>query len=435
MNILEIDQSLDEISAYLGAKVQSISFTKTTLVLGLYHEMMSKSVHLIFAAKPPRSALILTEDRVPKVKSETKPLYLFAKAHLSGAQLLNVQREEESGRVVHLDFVARNAEAPNTNVRLTQNLIPAVWNLSLDVNGRTVFLNKPKDIPALIPQSEASKGLSSQLGRIKNETLAALLNAKGKVTKEIQVPPIEKEISKKQKLLHKLQTDLEDKIHLNWDEFAELVVTDIKEAAHKFPHFFDGSQSVFVQQKEAYEKHKKNIQKIQRLRERLQELSAEIEDLKALTPEQWSKLYRQKQTQHLQSPKGRATQKNSKVRASIEARKLELAQDCVVYLGKSAQDNLRLLRQAKAWHYWIHVKDRSSAYALMQCPKDKKVAYGDLVKVMRWWREASSSFGKSFQEWDKVSILVTQCRYVRPIKGDKLGRVNYSHEQVFTISL
>ncbi|MCO5113328.1 MAG: hypothetical protein M9899_04040 [Bdellovibrionaceae bacterium] len=430
MNTLEIDQSLEEIEAYLGAEVQSIGFTRGTLVVGLFHGLTSQVAHLILWAKPPKSALVLTEEPLKKIKSETKPLYLFAKAHLLGAKLVAVKRDQELGRVVHLDFVGGHDQGLSTDIRLEQNLVPVAWNISLTVGSKSVFLNKPKELVVQPSQGDVNAQMSSQLERIKNETLSALWGVKTEKVKDLKVPPLSQEVAKKQKLLQKLKADERDKRNLHYDQFAELVVGDPKQAALEFPHFYDGSQNVYVQQKDAYEKHKKNQQKIERLLERQHEVQSELQTLQDLSPAEWTKLYQQKQSQRLQ------TSKTSKQKSSnIEARKLEVSADSVVYLGKSAQDNLRLLRQAKAWHYWVHIKDRSSAYALLQCPKDKKITYDEIVRIVRWWHEASASFAKSFQEGDKVSILVTQCRYVRPIKGDKLGRVTYSHEQVFTISL
>ena len=32
-------------------------------------------------------------------------------------------------------------------------------------------------------------------------------------------------------------------------------------------------------------------------------------------------------------------------------------------------------------------------------------------------------------------ILVAECRHVRPIKGDKVGRVNYTNERVLRVSI
>lgn len=461
MNTLEIDQSLEEIEAYLGSEVQSISFTRGTLILGLFHSLTAQVAYLILLAKPPKSAIVLTEEPLKKVKSETKPLYLFAKAHLLGTKFVAARRDQKLGRVVHLDFVGRSDKGQPTDLRLEQNLVPVAWNISLTVGDKCVSLNKPKALAAqvfsghladtgssnsagaeegghlqkepftpLVTRGDVSHQMSSQLERIKNETLSALWGVKTEKAKEIKVPPLSQEVAKKQKLLQKLKEDELDKRDLHYDQFAELVVTDSKQAALEFPHFYDGSQNVYVQQKDAYDKHKKNQQKIERLLERQQEVLSELQTLQDLSPAEWTKLYQQKQSQRLQTSKT-----NKQKGSNIEARKFEVSTDSVVYLGKSAQDNLRLLRQAKAWHYWVHIKDRSSAYALLQCPKDKKITYDEIVRIVRWWHEASASFAKSFQEGDKVSILVTQCRYVRPIKGDKLGRVTYSHEQVFTISL
>lgn len=437
MNEVEIDQSLEEISEFLGAKVQGLGFIQDTLILELFQKVSGAKAQLVLRAKFPQNSLVLVDQSFGKIKSQTKPLYLFAKAHLIGATLVSAEREESVGRVVHLEFTGTDEKGKTQEIKLTQNLIPVAWNLTLSVGNKAVSLNKPKPIPPRpgLMGSGADIKMSSQLNKVKAQTVVLVqeaLKGKGKTVGSIKVPPIEKEIAKKQKLLSKLSEDLQDKQALKYDEFAQMVVVDKNLAAKDFPHFFDASQNPHVLQKEAFEKHKKNLQKIERILERKEEIEKEVQELKSMSPQEWAKAYTQKAQVRLGSGAKAKAQKTP----AIEARKFELSEDCVAYLGKSAQHNLSLLRQAKAWHFWLHIKDRPSAYVLVQCPKTKNsLSFSEVDRILRWWKEASSSLGKSLLAGEKLSILVTQCRYVRPIKGDKLGRVHYSHEQVFTISL
>ncbi len=53
-------------------------------------------------------------------------------------------------------------------------------------------------------------------------------------------------------------------------------------------------------------------------------------------------------------------------------------------MGKNAGENLKLLRQAKSWDLWIHLKDYPSAYAILQKPKDKNVSDQVLIQASQW---------------------------------------------------
>lgn len=434
MNIKEIDVSIEEISQCLGSQVQGVGFFNETLFIDFYQHRVfdtptsGQKLRLVMYAKAPKAAIFITDQFRAKIKSQTKPIYLFSKAHLIGATFVNIERDLSLGRVVRLDFVNKNEKGQDVEISIVQNLIPVAWNLSIQLGTKTLSLNKPKQTPlmtqAVVADPQNLEDVDISL--IKTRTLDAIKGNKDDAAVKTKIPSLSKELAKKTKILEKLKLDLGSKQDLGYQNFAELLGTDPKEAQKLYPHFYDASKNVFLLQKEAFEKHKKNMQKIDRMKERYDELSEEVLRLKQITPEQWAKLHSNKSDVSLQSKH----KKNP-----VDARKFEISPDCIAYAGKSAQNNMLLLRQAKPWHYWMHIKDQPSSHVIIQCQKNRKIEFSDIEKVMKWWMHASSALAKTFQSGDKVPVLVTQCRYVRPIKGDKLGRVNYSHEQVFTIQL
>lgn len=423
MNIPEIDLSLSEIQTYLGAKVQAVHFVQQALILELYHfgQGMGQKLHLIMYAKAPNSAIFITSDVSKRVKSEQKPIYLFAKAHLLGATLSEITRDENFGRVVNLEFNTKDE-----TIRVTQNLVPMAWNLQILVGNKEVSLNKPKEVPKFQGAFNSEKTVDpDQLESQKNKILG-LIFAQQKKT--LKIPSKEQGIKKLEKLKTNLLNDLETKKNLDHLEFAELLIKDPKQASLQFPQFYDAQKNIYVLQKEFFDKHKRNIEKIKRVEERLEEVELDIQGLKAMSDKEWESQQLNKQKLQLKS---HITSK----KPAIEARKLELGHDFVAYLGKSAKHNTELLRRAKPWHYWMHIKDHASAYVIIHCQKNKKISFSEVEKTLKWWASLSGAQNSYFQEQSKCSVLVTQCRYVRPVKGDKLGRVTYAHEQVFTIQL
>lgn len=428
MNTAEIDISLNEITQYLGSEVENVFYAKETLILQIRpsqgdEEGVLKPAYLVFSAKTTLSLIVLLKEMPFKIKSEIKPLYLFAKKHLTHTTLLEAQRDESLGRVVRLEFLSSDGES---NIELEQFLIPTHWNIAVKAKGKFVFLNAPKDLPSFqsIPIFDKVDDEKNALDKYKNKVFD-FFQEKVK-TQKAKVPLLAIEISKKEKLLKKLKQELNDKKEQGYKVFAELLGVDPKKAQKQFPEYFDSKKNIYQLQKEYFEKYKKNKSKIQRVLEREKELYKELKYLTSITPEDWEK---QHQGQSILS----APKKKSK--PTIQARKLELTPDCVAYIGKSAKDNVMLLRQAKSWHYWLHIKDEPSAYVIVHSPKNKKLDFSEVQAIGKWFVAASNKLSKNVKSGDKITFLVTQCRYVRAIKGDKLGRVSYTHEQVYTISV
>ena len=98
-------------------------------------------------------------------------------------------------------------------------------------------------------------------------------------------------------------------------------------------------------------------------------------------------------------------------------------------IGKSAQDNLQILRKARAWDLWLHLKDFPSAHAVIFREKKQSVQDEDLRQVASWLVRLSLS-QKLIVEGSVFEALCTECRFVKPIKGHP-GLVNYQNERTF----
>ena len=113
------------------------------------------------------------------------------------------------------------------------------------------------------------------------------------------------------------------------------------------------------------------------------------------------------------------------------ARTLHLAENMYVVAGKSARDNMDLLRKAHALDMWLHVKDQPSAHAILFRPKGAKISDEMLRKASQWLLKMSLGAKYKNHVGEKFEILSVECRFVNPIKGDRMGRVNYRNEKVF----
>ncbi len=113
---------------------------------------------------------------------------------------------------------------------------------------------------------------------------------------------------------------------------------------------------------------------------------------------------------------------------------MHLSSGALAYCGKSAADNLALLRQAKAWDYWLHLRDYPGAHAIIHRQRDQLISEGEIFEVAEWVAKESLS-SKSLLVGQKIAIVMVECRFVRPIKGDKLGRVTYHSERTLSFTL
>ena len=121
-------------------------------------------------------------------------------------------------------------------------------------------------------------------------------------------------------------------------------------------------------------------------------------------------------------------------KTEARGRKLHLASGALAYCGRSASDNLALLRQARAWDYWFHLRDYPGAHAIIHRQRDQEISEKELQQVAEWVVKESVS-SKSILDGQKLAVVIVECRFVRPIKGDRLGRVTYHSEKTLSFTL
>ncbi|MBY0386123.1 DUF814 domain-containing protein, partial [bacterium] len=106
------------------------------------------------------------------------------------------------------------------------------------------------------------------------------------------------------------------------------------------------------------------------------------------------------------------------------------------FIGKSAEDNLKILRKSKAWHLWLHIKDLPGSHGIIAFDKSVKVPL-EIVREVALWVVEQSLSAKQRESWKgvKCDVIYCECRFVTPIRGDKLGRVTFKNEKAISISI
>lgn len=363
---------------------------------------------LTFSMKPGVPYVFLTSERIPLVRTLKKPLALFLKTYFIGAHLKQCQRNKEKGRAVEL--ILKNQDQ---TLRLEFLLIPGRVNVQATVDQKSVWANKPQPLPenqdgGQSPPERAARSSATFLKEWSQGTETKTTSASKKTQK--------KDLKKKISGLEKMQLHLQKLKTAPWQELGEWLKENqsLKDLPPSWSDLVDSDQSLAWNIENCFTQAKKNQAKIQGTEERLVQLKQEIEKLKA---------------GDTAKPKAKST--SSLLHDSGSKGRTVALEQGRVFIGKSGPENLKLLRKAKAWYLWLHIKDYPGAYGIIERNKGQKLPQASLEKA------AQAVVAQSLPKGAKGSfqVLYAECRYVRPIKGAKAGQVTYSHEKVMTIKV
>lgn len=286
------------------------------------------------------------------------------------------------------------------------HLIPKAPNVVAAINGKSVSWEKPKEF--LSHQRPEEISVEIDWAEWSEETLRSLFLPNEKNKKKIDVDPRLKVIQKKQKALLTLREQLEQPLEEEQRSLGEDRM----------------AQGKFLEAEEAFQKAKDLKRKRAGTLERVAVLEKELKVLnKNLREEAF--------VPSLQEQPAGKKQKSLMEKSEAKGRRLALESGAEAWIGKSGKDNLALLRKAQAWDLWLHLKDYPGAHAIISHPKNTQVTQKEIQKVAEWVIRESL---KHENMGGKYEVVVVECRFVRPIKGDKLGRVSYHSPRSYTFS-
>ncbi len=417
LNQLEVELVAQIIGETLMShQLQEIVANDRGLALGFHG---AGQMHwLVFDLVPNTPFLILRPDTSPFKKGpKTKPVGLFLNSHGKGKYLHSVEVLSDFGRVVK--FVLKGGL---DTLEMELRLIPKQANLLVKISGKQISWEKPLPLQPP-PKIEQAIEARSYVGILKewDEFYRGALTAKTSLDPRVQwEKQKEKDLLKKNKAL----SEIDKQIHSQEDRVWSRVGQELKkigslDVSAELKSYVDPSQSLSWNIEQAFSKAKQLATKKEGARQRQESLSLEIHKLE--------------QTHY--SPK---VQKNSLVdlmkKTEAKGRKLHLDSGAIVYLGKSGSDNLALLRQAKAWDLWVHLRDFPGAHAIIHKTREQAISEVEMRQVANWVAKESLAT-KSLSLGQKVEVIYVECRFVKPIKGDKLGRVNYHSEKSLLVQV
>ncbi|MCB0421595.1 MAG: hypothetical protein KDD61_11400 [Bdellovibrionales bacterium] len=404
MNQLEVQALAEELSTYQGYELTRFHLYKDDFALGLWSG--EKIIWCLGSMNKARPYLIPIETlplKFPKIK---KPLTLFFDAHLKQQKITNVGFEASQGRCLRL-VVADDGE-------IEFRLFPHGSNLIFSKGSKRVSWYP---IQELVP-------FHSEFESVKCRSFHQLYSELYKNPREIQKKELSKqdfEASRKRlkRQLQKMREDLESRKSLKWRKVAEELqkVDSLSLLKEDYGGYIDAKITVLENREKAYEQAKKNESKILRLEEKIKEIQSQLEG---------------------ELPKNSIRKKVKKNPSEVVRRlpvkevggkTFRLDETARIFVGNSAKDNLSLLRKAKPWDLWVHLRDRPSAHGIVF--KDRHRIFSSQEEKKLFLFFLKKTLGSKYDQHigQRMDLIITECRHVQPIKGDRLGRVTVRQER------
>lgn len=389
----------------VGSQLQNVFYENQRLLFEFYKQQTLWLVAGVVGNKP--YVLLLPKSHQWKVQKRSTPIQLFLSAHAKNQRVESIALPLAGERKLTLRLHSGQIDF---------DLVPGYFNVTAYFAGKVLHLFKPKELPSrnqvenistdpdqdFILDMEWSLAQWSQLEL--NTPKQGSLNTRpqGQVKIEQALQKVKKTWGQIQKDRTSKQSDLEV----------------LRQRAQRL-QVQARSKLDFEELALIYEKIKAIQAKLQRSELRQQEIDAQIKDLvtRMEEGESW-----------LPAPKAKASERLYK--AKVQARLFEV--DGFAYaIGKSGADNLKLLRSASAWDYWLHQKQGPGAHLILYRQKNQVIPPETLRKVAYQLIEHELR-GKSSSHGD-FEVVCTEARFVRPIKGASPGLVRYSQEISFVV--
>lgn len=417
-----------------GAQLQEIMSCADGVVLSFYRFQHSpKAVWLVIDLDIQFPFIGMFDHNPWQGLKSPKPLGLFLNSNFKNHNVYKISLVADQGRVVRFDFSSELSLYFEIRIIPKQPNMIAVnekkhisWSKlkTLSHSGNEEFLNseiESRSIPFIFKQWHDRRAKSAR----KDQSSASITQS----PYDKWVKQRLKDIEKKSKAIQSLNEQIESPLMKSYLLLGEHLKTyGFKDLPLELTKLVDFEKKVSFNIEKSFEKMKQLQSKAIGAEKRKLILESEILKLQDTSEVAFSK-----SLQILSQAKQILLQRR-KTEAQVRKLVLDEAKGLVCWMGKSAVENSKLLRESKSWDYWIHLKDYPSAYAILQKNKEQKVSDSLLLKAATWLASESLKSKKQLQG-SKLSVVIVECRHVRTIKGDKLGRVTYHHGREMLITV
>ncbi len=428
MSAEDLDRGLEEFrSALEGAQLQRVRTSKQLLIMSFHNRGETWSLVFDTLAVAPQFLLVPEEVEVPE--SKPNPVGLFLKAHGVGRRGTAVRRVASLGRVME---VRLGAEAPTV---LTFVVVPHAVNVLVsavrDGVEKTISWAKPQPLPSDAPQPPLA-GTDTQEEVLSPEERASRwlsrMRSPSRTTSRQNGPKsIAHEKVALEKKLHLANEDLSRLTEARWLEAGEWLKGQGEvpiEVPDEWTKWIKKDLSFAENLKACFESYRNNLRKVERCKTRIEELRLRLDKMNALDESNSENVV----SKPLAPMKFVETQTDKGPRA----RRVDIAEDLILYVGKSAEDNLALLRKAQPWDLWFHLREFVGAYGIVRRSRGRELSPLEQQEAALHVAHQSLSARRNLSVGDRFDVVMAECRKVKPVKG-RVGLVTYHDEKVIRI--
>jgi hypothetical protein len=309
-------------------------------------------------------------------------------------------------------------------VQLELRLFPHGRNILATAGDKRLAWQKPQPLPESTETAPGEYKLRP-LEELREQWLA-LRGARTSGRSKTSADPrdrVRNDLEKKQKALQKVEEELKRKRDLPYKALGDwLKAHQSLDVPKEFEPFVDKRRKLSWNIEQSYAKARESEGKLAGTEKRLKILQQEIAKLET----------------QLAGPAHAIPRVSSASKAKIslrnmdaQGRTLRISDDLTAVAGKSAADNLKILRKARAWDLWFHLRDYPSSHAVLFRNKNASINDKVIQAVADWFVRLHLGPKAAQHAGEKFPLVIVECRFVRPVKGDKIGRVTYHDERVF----
>ena len=433
LNYLEIQSIVEMINEKVAlSPMQDVYCVDEKLSFGFYKD---RNVHWIIIDLNQTWPFIGLFDQPFRTGPKTvKPVTLFVQSRFKNRLLKTIQIKNEGDRVIEFIFDDSatwefRAIPKQVNFTCTDNRKSVSWNKlqTLSTESAAHRMEQIKDSLEV----RSIKSIFTFWQRInvdfeKKQDQSQTVSVYDKWKKQR-----EKDFIKKSQALEKLNAQVNNPLVKTYKLIGEHLKTNgYKNLELEWPKLIDLKLRVSENIEVCFQKAKQLQSKSVGAQKRIEVLRQEMNSIKNTSPEAFETEIEHKRT------KTKTNQLAPRGNNQISARKkvIDEAQEIYCYMGKSAQENVKLLKTAKSWYIWLHLKDYPSAYAIVFYAKNLKLSDSHIRDAAKWLVEESFKNKKEIPGY-KVKVVFTECRHIKLVKGDRLGRVTYSLAKELVISV
>ena len=428
LNAHEIDNITDSLKALVGCRLQEVVVGATGVGLGFWTR--GQGLVWLWFENHSWSPLLLPLTNVPEAsRKPLQPLALFLRAHFVDQPLQQVQRDQDLGRAVCLDF-------GKDLLKIEIHLWPHGGNFIAFAEKRRVAWKKidikteppPSDLlrsqeaPSrslqelvdewlILRDQRQDRGPSGKTGQAQQKKLASEKRQAS-------------EVKRLERAIGKVQEEIANKKTGIWREVGDWLVAEQNlSVPMEYTAFVDGRRSLAWNIENCFTRGKELKRKLVATEERLRHLQQELIQAQSKAVSMFER----------PEPVKAQNSRNKLGKAGVARfRTVVLPGGLSARLGRSAEDNINLLKAARAWDIWLHLRGHPGSHAIVT--RDKQKIVNDEVLRLVGVALVEQTFANKTEQrrGERFELIVAECRFVKPQRGDKKGRVTYTHDRTVT---